>query len=71
MRRSLLGFSYDDLDTQNRLTYDVLDYRLKNMDKSAEYLLYEEPLGLVSGVQTQLPVVLSEYQFYDRRDVDD
>ena len=71
MRRSLLGFSYDDLDTQNRLTYDVLDYRLKNMDKSAEYLLYEEPLGLVSGVQTQLPVVLSEYQFYDRRDVDE
>ena len=71
MRRSLLGFSYDDLDTQNRLTYDVLNYRLKNMDKSAEYLLYEEPLGLVSGVQTQLPVVLSEYQFYDRRDVDD
>ena len=71
MRRSLLGFSYDDLDTQNRLTYDVLDYRLKNMDKSAEYLLYEEPLGLVSGVQTQLPVVLSEYQFYDHRDVDD
>lgn len=33
--------------------------------------MYEEPLGLVSGVQTQLPVVLSEYQFYDRRDVDD
>ncbi len=71
MRRSLLGFSYDDLDTQNRLTYDVLNYRLKSMDKSAEYLLYEEPLGLVSGVQTQLPVVLSEYQFYDRQDADD
>ena len=71
MCRSLLGFSYDDLDTQNRLTYDVLNYRLKSMDKSAEYLLYEEPLGLVSGVQTQLPVVLSEYQFYDRQDADD
>ena len=71
MRQSLLDFSYDDLDTQNKLTYDVLNYQLKNMDKSADYLLYEEPLGLVSGVQTQLPVVLSEYQFYDRQDVDD
>lgn len=71
MRQALLGFSYDDLDTQNRLTYDVLNYQLRSMDKSAEYLLYEEPLGLVSGVQTQLPVVLSEYQFYDRQDVDD
>lgn len=71
IRQSLLGFSYDDLDTQNKLTYDVLNYQLKSMDKSADYLLYEEPLGLVSGVQTQLPVVLSEYQFYDRQDVDD
>lgn len=71
MRQALLGFSYDDLDTQNRLTYDVLNYQLRSMDQSADYLLYEEPLGLVSGVQTQLPVVLSEYQFYDRQDVDD
>ena len=71
MRQSLLDFSYDDLDTQNKLTYDVLNYQLQNMDKGADYLLYEEPLGLVSGVQTQLPVVLSEYQFYDRQDVDD
>ena len=32
--------------------------------------MYEEPLGLVSGVQTQLPVVLSEYRFYDKEDVE-
>lgn len=71
MQQALLGFAYDDLDTQNKLTYDILNYQLKMAKKSAEYILYEEPLGLVSGVQTQLPVVLSEYQFYDREDVDD
>ena len=71
MQQALLNFSYDDLDTQNKLTYDILNYRLKLMEKSADYILYEEPLGLVSGVQTQLPVVLSEYQFYDRQDVED
>ena len=27
-------------------------------------------MGLVSGIHTQLPVLLSEYQFYDREDVD-
>ena len=32
--------------------------------------MYEEPLSLVSGVQTQFPVVLSEYRFYDKEDVD-
>lgn len=71
MQQALLRFAYDDLDTQNKLTYDILNYQLKMAKKSAEYMLYEEPLGLVSGVQTQLPVVLSEYQFYDREDVDD
>ena len=40
------------------------------MKESADYILYEEPLGLVSGVQTQLPVVLSEYQVDDRQDVE-
>lgn len=71
MRQALLNFSYDDLDTQNKLTYDILNYRLKLMEQGADYIQYEEPLGLVGGVQTQLPVVLSEYRFYDRQDVED
>lgn len=70
MIRSLEQFSYEELDMQNRLTYDILEYQAKMADKMADYALYEEPLGLVSGVQTQLPVVLSEYQFYDAGDVD-
>lgn len=70
MRQALLEVAYDELDTQNKLTYDILIYQLRMMNRCADYLLYEEPLGLVSGVQTQLPVVLSEYQFYDREDVD-
>ncbi len=70
MQQALLEYTYDDLDVQNRLTYDLLNYQLKMMKKQADYILYEEPLSLVSGVQTQLPVVLSEYQFYNREDVD-
>ena len=70
MRKALEQFDYEGLSIQNRITYDILEYYLKMVDRSAEYLLYDEPLGLVSGVQTQLPVVLSEYRFYDREDVD-
>ncbi len=69
MRGALSDFSYDDLNVQNRLTYDVLEYYLDMLEADAQYLLYEEPLGLVSGIQTQLPVLLSEYQFYDEADV--
>ena len=70
MRRSLENFSYDELDFQNKITFDLLDYQIKAAEQSADFILYEEPLGLVSGVQTQFPVVLSEYQFYDSQDVE-
>ncbi len=70
MRQSLNNFAYEELDTQNQITYDILEYQIKLTEKTADYILYEEPLGLVSGVQTQFPVVLSEYQFYDRQDVE-
>lgn len=70
MRSSLQQFTREELDLQNRITYDILEYQIKSVEKSSNYLLYEEPLGLVSGVQTQFPVVLSEYRFYDRQDVE-
>lgn len=70
MQEALGRFNPRELTVENRITYDVLEYYLKAVKKSAKYMLYEEPLSLVSGVQTQLPVVLSEYRFYDREDVD-
>ena len=70
MRQSLQEFSYEGLDLQNRITFDILEYQVKSAEKNADYVLYEEPLGLVSGVQTQFPVVMSEYRFYDRQDVE-
>lgn len=70
MWQSLQKFSYDGLDLQNRITFDILGYQIKTIERNADYILYEEPLGLVSGVQTQLPVILSEYRFYDRQDVE-
>lgn len=63
-------FAYKKLDMQNRLTYDVMKAYLERAKENAKYLLYEEPLGLVSGIQTQLPVVLSEYPLENRSDVD-
>lgn len=63
-------FTYSSLDVQNRLTYDVMKAYLERAKENADYLLYEEPLGLVSGIQTQLPVVLSEYPLETKKDVD-
>ncbi len=66
----LKTFDYDKLSVENSLTYDVLKFYLNMTERDAAYTLYDEPMGLVSGVQTQLPVILSEYPFYEQSDVD-
>lgn len=66
----LKTFDYNKLSVENSLTYDVLKCYLNMTERDAEYILYDEPMGLVSGEQTQLPVILSEYPFYEQSDVD-
>lgn len=67
---SLQEFDPDTLSSENALTFKILDTYLKNTSTGTDYLLYQEPLGPVSGIHTQLPVLLSEYSFYDTQDVE-
>ena len=67
---SLQEFDPDTLSSENALTFKILDTYLKNASTGTDYLLYQEPLGPVSGIHTQLPVQLSEYSFYDTQDVE-
>ena len=67
---SLQEFDSDTLSSENALTFKILDTYLKNTSTGTDYLLYQEPLDPVSGIHTQLPVLLSEYSFYDTQDVE-
>lgn len=67
---SLQEFDPGTLSLENALTFKILDTYLKNASTGTDYLLYQEPLGPVSGIHTQLPVLLSEYSFYDTQDVE-
>ena len=67
---SLQEFDRDTLSSENALTFKILDTYLKNASTGTDYLLYQEPLGPVSGIHTQLPVLLSEFSFYDTQDVE-
>lgn len=67
---SLQEFDPGTLSSENALTFKILDTYLKNASTGTDYLLYQEPLGSVSGIHTQLPVLLSEYSFYDTQDVE-
>lgn len=61
-RRSLLN--------DEKLAYDALLETMEITLELGKYSLYEEPLSPVSGIQTQLPVLLAEYHFYDATYID-
>ncbi len=66
---ALQAFDYKQLSMKNRLTYDVISEYLNQIRKEVPYLLYEEPLGTVNGIHTQLPVLLEEFQFRKEEDI--
>jgi len=67
----LSSISYNALSSDDQLTYDILLTALSCEADSSKYALYQEPLGPTIGVQAQLPVLLSEYSFYDEDDITD
>lgn len=60
---------YQELNSDNQLTWKVLEDSLKRTLDGAPYSLYDEPLSPMTGIQSQLPVLLSEYRFYRETDV--
>ena len=67
----LAKFSREKLSAKNRLTYDILQDYLTACRNSAPFYLYDEPLSPTLGVQAQLPVLLAEYTFRTRQDIED
>ncbi len=67
---SLLSFPYHALSEKNQLTYDILDSYIETAKEGTAYTLYEEPLNAVTGIQAQLPVLLAEYTFTCKQDVE-
>ncbi len=68
---ALLKFDYEKLSARRQLTYDIfLDYLETELD-AAELLLYDEPLGPTLGIQAQLPILLAEYAFRTKGDIED
>ena len=58
------------LSDYNKLTYDILEHSYTSSLEMGPYLLYEEPLTPLTGTQAQLPILLSEYRFYNTDDID-
>lgn len=64
------SFDYDKLREDQQLTYDVLHTMLQQNMEASDLLEYAEALSPTTGIQTQLPVILTEYHFWDKKNVD-
>jgi len=69
--KRLLSFDYDKLSADQQLTYRILKAYLEDNMKLGENLYYNECLGPTTGIQAQLPILLAEYKFYNKADIDE
>ena len=67
---ALNEFSYKDLTKEQQITYDIFKQYLELELSSTDYMLYTNVLGPNTGLQAQLPVLLSEYHFNDKEDIE-
>lgn len=59
------------LGKKDKYTYELLVSYFENEYSAKDYFYYDEPLGASSGMQTQLPILLAEYTFRSKQDVED
>lgn len=68
---NLYNYDYNKLNFDQQLTYNILDdllYKINNETEEMSYLS-SNYLGSYLGYQAQLPLLLSEYAFYDMDDI--
>ncbi|MCM1496531.1 MAG: DUF885 domain-containing protein [Bacteroides sp.] len=69
--QKLKSFRYSDLDEKQQLTYDIL-YHYIEQELSMKDCNYQGTIfGQVSGVQSNMPLNMSLYEFYSGDDVED
>ncbi len=71
MKAELLKFDRSKLTDEQRLTYDILLDSVETSLSVRDLTYYDEWLGVISGYQAQLPVILAEYTFRTEKDIQD
>lgn len=66
------GFNYDELNEDQQITYDIIVDLLDNINAKTPNMSYlsNNYLGSYLGYQAQLPILLAEYHFKDKLDVE-
>lgn len=65
----LNAFDRNTLSQKQRITYDELLLYMQTQLEYADLYLFETALSRTTGIQIQLPIILSEYSFNEEKDV--
>lgn len=68
--KELNTFDPDTLSEEDAFIWRILKNYLETSVDSKDYILYQSFLG-TNGLQSQIPVTLSEYYFDDEKDIQD
>ncbi len=68
---SLNAIHSEKLSPSDAYLHTLLTRSLENSLELGRFPYYQEPLSPVSGMQSQLPILLAEYTFRTRQDVED
>ena len=71
LRELLDSFDPALLTEDQKLTQRILQSLLRTEKMGEGLELYNQPLAVTIGIQAQLPILLSEYIFYQKQDVED
>lgn len=63
-------FDRESLSEPEKILYDNLKYTLEMNQKGEDFFLFSRPFSPVTGLQAQLPVLLAEYTFDCREDIE-
>ena len=71
MKKELEGFDKSRLNEEQKLTYDLLMDYVDTELPVADLYLYSELLSPLKGYQSSLPILLAEYTFRKKQDIED
>lgn len=70
-RNELHTYDPSSMSVNAQITYDILEDSITRSLEMAPYYYYEEPLGYTNGVQSEYPILLAEYTFRSKQDIED
>ena len=70
MLNDLLKFNYELLTPTQQLTYDILEDALNSELAGNNYIFFNEALSPLTGYQAQLPILMANYTFRNKHDIE-